>query len=245
MFAEELEEPDEEEAARPAGPAREPPGGRSRFVDGIYRNHAGARAYRLFIPSGHRGAPLPLVVMLHGCLQTPDALAASTQMNRLAEARGFVVAYPEQSSRANRARCWNWFRTADQQRGAGEPAIIAGLTEQIMRMAPVDPGRVYIAGMSAGGAMAAIMAATYPDLYAAVGIHSGAPYGVARHFLSAVAIMRGGAPDGAVPAIPRPPIAGGMPRVAPLILFHGDEDRTINPVNAERLALQWSRAHGH
>jgi poly(hydroxyalkanoate) depolymerase family esterase len=203
----------------------------ARFIEGSYGNPAGSRAYRLFIPGRYQGQPLPLVVMLHGCTQSPDDFAAGTRMNFIAEEQTCFVVYPAQSSEANQAKCWNWFRTADQQRGRGEPSLIAGITRQIMRDYSVDPTRVYVGGLSAGAAAAAVMGATYNDLYAAIGVHSGLACGAAIDLPSAFVAMRqgGGSDDRA--------IAGDGPPV-PTIVFHGDRDMTVHPNNGDRILEQ-------
>jgi poly(hydroxyalkanoate) depolymerase family esterase len=215
-------------ARRPAS-ASVPEGG--SFVERSYTNGAGTRSYKLYIPGGYTGQPVPLIVMLHGCTQNPDDFATGTRMNELAEAHTFLVAYPAQAGNANMQRCWNWFQAADQQRGRGEPSLIAGITSQVIDEYEVAEGRVYIAGMSAGGAMAAIMGATYPDLYAAVGVHSGLAPGSAHDLSSAFTAMRQGGPVVAHQDVP----GGGDREVLPTIIFHGDGDTTVHPRNGDRL----------
>jgi poly(hydroxyalkanoate) depolymerase family esterase len=209
----------------------------ARFIDGSFSNPAGSRAYRLFIPSRYQGQPLPLIVMLHGCTQSPDDFAAGTRMNFIAEAQPCFVVYPAQRSDANQAKCWNWFRTTDQQRGKGEPSLIAGITRQIMRDYSIDPKRVYVAGLSAGAAAAAIMGATYTDLYAAVGVHSGLACGAATDLPSALLAMRqGGGSDHRT-------VSGDRPTV-PTIVFHGDRDSTVHPNNGDQVIEQSLNATG-
>jgi poly(hydroxyalkanoate) depolymerase family esterase len=214
--------------AAPAAPVPLPDG--ARFEQRIFADAAGRRAYKLYVPSSQDGRALPLVVMLHGCTQSPDDFAAGTRMNELAEEQAFLVAYPEQPPSANASKCWNWFSAGDQQRDRGEPSLIAGITRQIMRDFPIDPDRVYIAGLSAGGAAAAIMGSTYPDLYAAIGVHSGLACGAASDLPSAFAAMRGGSPG----------VAGrrGGSSAVPTIVFHGDRDTTVHPVNGDQVIAQ-------
>jgi poly(hydroxyalkanoate) depolymerase family esterase len=198
----------------------------ARFEERTYANAAGARTYKLFVPSGYAGQAVPLLVMLHGCKQSPDDFAAGTRMNELAEEQNFLVAYPEQSTSANPSKCWNWFKAPDQERGQGEPSLIAGITREIMSEFEVDSTRVAIAGLSAGGAAAAIMGAAYPDLFDAVGVHSGLACGSATDMPSAFAAMRAGAP--------------GLTRRSGVrtIVFHGDRDVTVNSVNGDQVIAQ-------
>ncbi|ACA20507.1 esterase, PHB depolymerase family [Methylobacterium sp. 4-46] len=194
--------------------------GPGEFLSRHYANAAGQRAYKLYVPGAYRGRAVPLVVMLHGCTQSPDDFAAGTGMNRIADAETFLVAYPAQTAAANHARCWNWFNSADQRRDHGEASLIAGIARAVMEDYAVDPRRVYVAGLSAGGAAAANLAAAYPDLFAAVGIHSGLCAGAASGLPAAMRAMREGAEASSRPE-----------RVLPTIVFHGDQDTTVHPRN--------------
>lgn len=211
---------------------------RGQFITGSYTNEAGMRSYKLYVPSGYRGQSLPLVVMLHGCTQDPEDFAAGTRMNSVAEEHPCVVLYPAQAQSANPSKCWNWFKEGDQRRDQGEPSIVAGITRRIMGSHNIDPRRVYVAGLSAGGAMAVTMGRTYPDLYAAVGVHSGLAYAVAHDLPSALAMMRQDhvAIDRVgIGGVRRSTIGG---RVIPTIVFHGDRDRTVHPRNGEQVIAQ-------
>ena len=210
--------------ARPGVSVPVAPG--ARFLSLTHATPQGRRAYRLYVPA-HRPAPaMPLLIMLHGCTQSPEDFAAGTGMNPLAEEFGWLIAYPAQPHDANAQKCWNWFRPADQVRDRGEPALIAGLTRDILRDHPADPARVYIAGLSAGGAAAALVATAYPDLFSAVGVHSGLPVGSARDVPSALSAMRTGASGKALPA------------AVPTIVFHGLADGTVHPDNGSAVTAQ-------
>ena len=209
--------------------------GRGDFRSGTHSQAGLTRAYKLYAPPGAAGRALPLVVMLHGCTQSPDDFAAGTAMNQHAREQGFFVLYPAQSQDANPSRCWNWFKHNHQRRGSGEPAVLAGMTVAVMQQHGIDARRVFVAGLSAGGAMAAIVAATYPELFAAVGVHSGLASGAAGNLSEALAAMQGGGRDPA-----------GPPTAVPTIVFHGDQDRTVHPRNGERViaAVRASGAAG-
>jgi poly(hydroxyalkanoate) depolymerase family esterase len=216
-----------------------PEGG--QFIDATYSNAAGSRAYKLYIPSGYHGPAVPLIVMLHGCTQAPDDFAAGTRMNVVAEERTCLVVYPAQPRNANAAKCWNWFRPGDQRRGQGEPSLIAGITRQVMRDYSVDPQRVYIGGLSAGAAAAVVMGATYPDIYSAIGVHSGLACNAANDLPSAFAAMRQGElrdtfGSGNISAVPEHGSA------IPTIVFHGDRDITVHPRNGDHVIAQSKRA---
>lgn len=244
-----------ERAREPAGrePPREPaadapqartpaaPPGLGSFESHIYRDRSGTRQYKLFVPAERGGDTLGLILMLHGCTQNPDDFAAGTRMNEVAAARGFLVLYPAQAPRSNRSKCWNWFHPGDQRRGAGEPELLASLTRHIVQTHPVDPARVYVAGLSAGGAMADILGREYPDLFAAVGVHSGLPQGAAHDVASAFAAMRHGPGAGARMGIGLPGTAAPAVMPArdapgtPVIVFHGDADDTVHPSNGSHV----------
>ena len=212
------------------------------FTGGEYRGPAGTRQYRLFVPGAHerRGAPF-LLVMLHGCTQDAEDLARGTRMNALAGGMGGMVLYPEQSERANGKKCWNWYEPANQERDAGEPAMLVGMIREVARRHGADARRIYVAGISAGGAMALLLAANYPELVAAAGVHSGVPVGAAHDVMSAlVAMQRGGTGDAAA-VLQR---MGPRQRAVPLLVMHGTADAVVHPDNGRHIADQWAAVNG-
>ena len=212
-----------------------------------FSNQAGSRTYKVYVPARESDAPRAMVVMLHGCTQSADDFAAGTQMNRLADEHGFLVVYPEQAAQANASKCWNWFKPQDQRRGAGEPSLIAGIVGEVARRHGADPRRIYVAGLSAGAAMAVVLGETYPELFAGVGAHSGLPYGSAHDIPSAMAAMKGG--RSGMPGLKNVPGAAGSPRrkaaqAVPVIVFHGDRDHTVQSTNGAHIVQQAQDAHG-
>lgn len=203
---------------------------RGEWISRSFRNDAGTLDYKLYVPASHvpgGGAQVPLVVMLHGCTQSPDDFAAGTRMNQLADAHGFLVAYPAQTAKANGSKCWNWFRSGDQAHGRGEPALIAGIARQVVSDYRIDPRRVFVAGLSAGAAMAVILGRTYPEVFAAVGAHSGLPFAAAHDVGSAFTAMKAG------PTGTRTSLDGAT--AVPTIVFHGDVDHTVAAGNGRAI----------
>ncbi len=200
-----------------------------QWLDGSFSHRGRTLAYKLYVPptaANAAPAPRPLLVMLHGCTQDADDFAAGTRMNQLARAAGMLVLYPVQTQHANAQKCWNWFKPQHQRRDQGEPALLAALTKEVMATHAVDAERVYVAGLSAGGAMADILGRSHPDLFAAVGVHSGLPLGTANDLPSALAAMRSGPTGAATTDLP----------TRPVIVFHGDADSTVHPSNGAAVA---------
>lgn len=206
-----------------------------------FSNAAGARAYKLYVPASPSEAPRPVIVMLHGCTQSADDFATGTQMNRLADEHGFLVVYPEQPASANLSKCWNWFQPQDQLRDSGEPSLIAGIVREVAACHGADLRRVYVAGLSAGAAMAVVLGETYPDLFAGVGVHSGLPYRIAHDIPSAMAAMKGGRsgmPGLQVTPKMAAPLSKKGVHAVPTIVFHGDRDHTVQQTNARQVVQQ-------
>jgi poly(hydroxyalkanoate) depolymerase family esterase len=209
-----------------------------QFVTREIQTDAGPRRYKLYIPSSYNGSSsMPLVVVLHGCTQDPDNVARGTRFNAVAEESKVLVAYPEQPTAFNGLKCWNWFDAAHQKRDQGEPALIAGITRQVMKDMNVDSHRVYIVGLSAGAAMALTVSYAYPEIFAAMGLHSGIPYGVATSTPEAIRRMGIGASD-PVDYAAAVVLGMGTNKPIPAIVFQGKSDKTVNPVNADNIVAQ-------
>lgn len=212
-----------------------------------YRSGVGSREYFVYTPANYkRGSAVPLLLMLHGCKQTPEDFAAVTQMNQLADQNQFIVVYPRQASSNNPLNCLNWFEASNQSRGRGEPAILVGITQTVQRTTnrwTIDPGRVYVAGLSAGAAMAVILGATYPDLFAAIGVHSGLAYKAATSKNGAFLAMFLGGPDPMQQGQLAFHAMGSFARIVPTIVFHGTNDNTVRPVNGDQVIRQWMQTN--
>ena len=222
------------------------------WVNGNAGSAAGSRNYALWVPSGYvKRKPTPLLVMLHGCMQTPQDLAAISGMNSVADFANFLVVYPEQTKEANPLRCWNWFEPKHQARDSGEPSIIAAIVERVRSIYNVDAKRTYVAGISAGGAMAVVMGATYPDLFSGIGVSSGLAFKAGTDVQSGLAAMKQGGPDPSQLGIEAfnsmrlswAKLRAGDKRRMPVIVFHGDADPYLNPVNAEQVIVQWAKTN--
>lgn len=204
-----------------------------RWLSRNWRGPAGARSYNVYLPAGHQpNQPAPLLVLLHGCTQTAEGFAEATRFTELADRHGFLIAAPKQTRANQQARCWRWFDPAHQGRDRGEPAILAGITRAVTDETDqwtIDASRVYVTGISAGGAMALIVAANYPDLFAAVGAHSGLPYRSARSVPEGLIAARGHGFTAPAPQVPPPP----------LIVFQGGRDRVVAPSVGNRVVRQW------
>ena len=207
-----------------------PRGAPDQWLDGHFEHQHRSVDYKLFVPGRGAGRPRPLLLMLHGCTQDPEDFASGTRMNRLAAELGFLVLYPTQTQKHNAGKCWNWFLPQHQQAGRGEPALLAALTQAVMREHGADPARVFVAGLSAGGSMADILGRVYPELFAAVGVHSGLPCGVAGDLVSAMGAMKSGPSQARANGTARP--------MRPTIVFHGDGDDTVHPRNGEQVAAE-------
>jgi poly(hydroxyalkanoate) depolymerase family esterase len=223
--------------------ALQPRASTGRWEEFSHGGPSGSRSYFVYTPAGYSADTcVPMVVMLHGCTQTAAESAAGTEWNPLADEQRFIVVYPQQSDADNPLSCWNWFLPEHQIRGSGEAAIIAGITQQVVATDTrwnVDPGRVYIAGLSAGGAMATIMGAAYPDLYAAIGVHSGLEYQAAVEGQAALEAMKKGGPDPVQQGLTAFHTMNGRAHVMPTIVVHSTTDGVVNRVNGDQVVRQW------
>jgi poly(hydroxyalkanoate) depolymerase family esterase len=209
----------------------------------MYQDSTRSHPYFVYTPSNYSvGTAVPLFVMLHGCMQTAEDLATGTCMNQLAEQYGFIVVYPQQTRKANQTLCWNWFRFAHQFRNRGEPAMIAHIVQAIRQDTSrwtIDSNQIYVVGISAGASMAVILGATYPDIFAAVGVHSGTEYQAAMNSISALKVMRHGGPDPVQQGQRAFEAMGNYKRVVPIIVFQGTRDTVVSPISGYQVVQQW------
>jgi poly(hydroxyalkanoate) depolymerase family esterase len=219
------------------------------WISGTVTNASDSRNYQLWVPAGYdQKKHLPLVMMLHGCMQTPEGFAAISGMNEIAEQHNFLVVYPEQTAAANPLRCWNWFDPKHQTRETGEPALLAAVVRQVLASHRADSKRVYVVGISAGGAMASVMGATYPDLFSAIGVSAGLEFKAATTVEGGLAAMKQGGPDPAQQGLLAFKAMGASARARrrmPVILFQGDADPFVNPANAEQVMQQWASTNDY
>jgi poly(hydroxyalkanoate) depolymerase family esterase len=218
------------------------------WVSGTASTSSGTRNYRLWVPS-NLSKPAPLVLMLHGCMQKPEDLATVSGMNEIADRNHFLVVYPEQTAEANPLKCWNWFDPKHQSRDSGEPALLAELVKQVETSNRVDAKRIYVAGISAGAAMAIVMGATYPDLFSAIGVCAGLEFKAATSVETALAAMKQGGPDpkqqGLVAFKSITEALRGKSKRMPVVVFQGDADPYVNPLNAEQVITQWAKTNDY
>lgn len=212
-----------------------------------YHDTVGSHPYFVYTPENYQvGTAVPLFVMLHGCTQTAADFATGTQMNQLAELHNFIVVYPQQTRTYNRNLCWNWFVPSNQQRGSGEPARITGIVQTIQQDTErwtIDPARIYVAGLSAGAAMTVILGATYPDLFAAIGVHSGLQYQAASNVSDGLKVMRRSGPEPVQQGHLAYTAMGSFSRIVPTIVFHGLNDEVVAPINGNQVVQQWMQTN--
>lgn len=222
----------------PAAADRAHPG---HWVSGAFAGPAGSRQYTLYVPGNYDPVRKHmLVVLLHGCTQDAADIARGTRIAEHADREGFLAVLPEQPASANAKKCWNWYDPAHQSRDAGEPSLIAGITEQVRRDYAVDEARIHLAGISAGAAMASIVAVAYPERYASIAIHSGLPWGAAHDVMTALGAMAKGIPDADALGIAALRAMGARARAIPVLVVHGGSDAVLVPANGRQATRQWA-----
>jgi poly(hydroxyalkanoate) depolymerase family esterase len=221
------------------------------WVSGSASNSSGSRNFKLWVPSGYdKRKSSPLVMMLHGCMQKPEDLATISGMNDVADKNNFLVVYPEQPADANPLKCWNWFDPRHQARDSGEPALLAAIVKQVQASNRIDADRIFVVGISAGAAMAVVMGVTYPDLFDGIGVCAGLEFKAATSAETGLAAMKQGGPDPkqqgliAFKSITEN-LRGKSKRHLPVIVFQGDADPYVNPLNADQLIAQWAETNDY